>query len=184
MPTFFLIEVEAWRIDNSAPAPRFNIVAKPNDWAKTVRQSSSGNKVTDTKLKQQAFWEKLKEYSDENAKNFRGWQKASPQHWIDASIGKTGVHLTATIDTRQSLVGIALYISNNKEFFYMLENKKSEIERLIGFPLNWQGLPEKKAAYVGINRSGDILDDDQEQELVMWLHENAELFSKVFKKFL
>jgi hypothetical protein len=181
---FFLIVVEAWRIDNSAPAPRFNIIAKPNNWAKTVRQSGAGNKVTDTKLKQQAFWEKLRAYGEENAKNFRGWQKASPQHWINASIGKSGVHITATIDTRQSLVGVQVYISDNKELFYGLENKKQEIERSLGFPANWQGLPEKKASYVGINRSGDILDESQEQELVEWIHEKAEQFSKVFKKYL
>jgi hypothetical protein len=52
---FFLIEIEAWKIDNSAPAPRFNIVAKPNDWAKTIRQSSSGNKATELKLSNRNF---------------------------------------------------------------------------------------------------------------------------------
>lgn len=181
---FFLIVVEAWRIDSSPPAPRFNIVAKPNNWAKTVRQSSAGNKVTDTKLKQQAFWEKLRAYGEENAKNFRGWQKASPQHWINASIGKAGVHMVATIDTRQSLVGVQLYISDNKEFFFNLERKQQEIEKALGFSANWHGLPEKKAAYIGVNRSGDILDESQEQELVEWIHEKTEQFAKVFKKYL
>ena len=35
---FFLIEVEAWQIGDSLPAAKFNIVAKPNDWAKTIKQ--------------------------------------------------------------------------------------------------------------------------------------------------
>ena len=30
--SFFALEIELWRIGNSAPAPKFNIVARPNDW--------------------------------------------------------------------------------------------------------------------------------------------------------
>lgn len=31
---FFLIEIELWKINDSVPAPKFNIVEKPNVWAK------------------------------------------------------------------------------------------------------------------------------------------------------
>jgi hypothetical protein len=34
---FFGIEVELYRIGESSPAPSFNVVAKPNDWTKSVR---------------------------------------------------------------------------------------------------------------------------------------------------
>lgn len=33
---FFGIEVELWRIGNSPPAPKFNIVSEPNDWTKSA----------------------------------------------------------------------------------------------------------------------------------------------------
>ena len=33
---FFGIEVELWRIGDSPPAPKFNIVSKPNDWTKSA----------------------------------------------------------------------------------------------------------------------------------------------------
>jgi hypothetical protein len=32
--SFFAIEIELWKIGNSAPAPRFNIIARPNVWNK------------------------------------------------------------------------------------------------------------------------------------------------------
>ena len=38
---FFGIEVELWRIGDSALAPKFNLVAKPNDWAKTIRETAA-----------------------------------------------------------------------------------------------------------------------------------------------
>jgi len=37
---FFGVEVELWRIGASEPAPRFNIVSKPNDWSQSVKQAA------------------------------------------------------------------------------------------------------------------------------------------------
>lgn len=34
---FFGIQIELWRIGDSPPAPRLNLIVKPNDWAKQVR---------------------------------------------------------------------------------------------------------------------------------------------------
>jgi hypothetical protein len=36
---FFAVEVEAWKIGDSLPAPRFNVIASPNDWTKATRGS-------------------------------------------------------------------------------------------------------------------------------------------------
>ena len=33
---FFLLEIELWKINDSLPAPKFNVVERPNDWAKTM----------------------------------------------------------------------------------------------------------------------------------------------------
>ncbi len=40
----FAIEIQLWRIGDSPVAPRFNIVAKPNDWVREVRKASRGNR--------------------------------------------------------------------------------------------------------------------------------------------
>ncbi len=37
---FFLLEIELWKINGSVPAPRFNIVERPNDWAKAIKASA------------------------------------------------------------------------------------------------------------------------------------------------
>jgi hypothetical protein len=39
--SFFAVEMELWRVGNSPPAPRFNIIASPNDWTKVARRASS-----------------------------------------------------------------------------------------------------------------------------------------------
>ena len=35
--SFFLVQIEVYRIGNSDPAPKFNIVCEPNNWGKTVK---------------------------------------------------------------------------------------------------------------------------------------------------
>ncbi len=34
---FFLIKIELWQIENSNPAPKFEIICSPNEWAKTIK---------------------------------------------------------------------------------------------------------------------------------------------------
>lgn len=181
---FFLIEVEAWKIGDSLPAPRFNIVAKPNDWAKTVKQSAGTNKITDLKLQQQAFWEQLREYGDQHGKLVRNWRKALPQHWYNIGVGSTRAKLSATVNTRDSVVGMELYIYKEKELFHELLAKSNDIEAKLGYKLDWQELPERKACRIIITRSGDFSDKAEQMELVQWLVQKADEFTRVFKKLL
>ena len=182
---FFLIEVEAWKIGDSLPAPRFNIVAKPNDWAKTIKQQGSGgNKVTDLKLQQQAFWEKLREYGEQNGKLVRNWRKALPQHWYNIGIGSTRAKLAAKVNTQELYVGLELYIYQDKELFYELQAKKSVIESKLGYVVDWQELPERKASRIIVTKSGNIQDESEQDELIAWLVYKADEFTKVFKKLL
>lgn len=50
---FFGLEIEVWRIGDSAPAPKFNIVCKPNDWTSSVSKAArtlAEADLTDTRL--------------------------------------------------------------------------------------------------------------------------------------
>lgn len=181
---FFLIEIEAWKIDNSAPAPRFNIVAKPNDWTKTIRQAGSSNKVTDLKLKQQEFWAKLKEYGEANSKLINSWQKPRPQHWYDISIGTSQAHIACFVNTPKQQVSVNIYISDNKELYHKFFSKKKQIEDKLGYELIWDELPDKKASIIGVIKKGIFQDEKQEEALIIWIHRTIEEFTQVFKKYI
>jgi hypothetical protein len=62
---FFGVELELWRIGGSSPAPRFNVVAKPNQWTKNVRDVT--REPSDPELAQRhqirlAFWQSFAEF--------------------------------------------------------------------------------------------------------------------------
>ena len=48
---FFGLEIELWRIGNSPPAPKFNVVSKPNDWSRSVAEMArpGSENITPTK---------------------------------------------------------------------------------------------------------------------------------------
>ena len=56
---FFLVEIELWQIDDSPIAPKFNVVERPNDWAKQMKNVVN---LSDTKQLQLQFWQQLAEY--------------------------------------------------------------------------------------------------------------------------
>jgi hypothetical protein len=82
---FFAIKIEAWRINDSDPAPKFQVICKPNEWAKVVKRSSEGKGLGETDLKKLDFWTKLKSYAlEKKVPLFR--QTPRPQHWYDISM--------------------------------------------------------------------------------------------------
>jgi len=179
---FFLIEMQAWKIGKSLPAPSFNIIAQPNDWAKTIRSGgSTRNQVTDYKLKQQAYWEKFREYASSNTKAVGSYRKALPQHWYSVRLGTSKAKLALLINKPEQYIGCELYIREDKDLFAKLESKKVEIEKLLG-KLQWRELPDKKASRILITRPGDIEDESEHDEYILWMFNTVENFYKVFNK--
>lgn len=120
----------------------------------------------------------------EHARHIKSWRNARPQHWHSIRIGSSQAHLDATINSREQQVGMELWIADNKDLFHKLFTKKDEIEEKLGFQLDWQELPDKKGSRVFIAKSGDFLDATESEELIKWLVETADNFSKVFPKYL
>ena len=180
---FYLVRIELWQIGDSPYAPKFEIVCKPNDWAKTVKESSSQARLTETKLDQLEFWSQLKEFVSENKLPIR-LQKPSPQHWMNISVGSAEAHIGLTINSKEGLFGTELYIRDNKELYARLLDKKAEIEKELNEPLEWMELPDKKASRIKLSTSGDFEKKDNWSSYFQWLVEQAEKFQKVFPKYL
>lgn len=51
---FFGVEIEAWKIGNSLPAPKFNVVVRPNVWARNVRERATS--ITPVQAQNIEYW--------------------------------------------------------------------------------------------------------------------------------
>jgi len=180
---FFIVKMELWQIDSSAYAPKFQIVSKPNEWAKAVKQLSGKSQLTDTKVTQLEFWNKFKEYA-QGTKTALRLRKAHPQHWYDISIGTSGAHVALTINTQAKQLACELYIPDSKELFHKLSEHKDNIEPELGQKPEWMELPGKKAARIKLSKEGDIDQPDHWEEYFKWFKTTAENFQKVFLKYI
>ena len=181
---FFALEIELWRIDNSPPAAKFNIVCSPNEWAKLVKRSSSSGNITKGALLKQEFWASLKEYMEEKG-TFLKLRKPHPQSWYSLAVGKSNFEIDLTIRTIKPRVGCELYISGEqaKKAYNALLKNKEEIEKEFGEKLDWQELPEKRDCRIALyNIGADIEKREEWNNYFEWLREKAEKFHKVFSK--
>lgn len=177
----FAIEMEVWKIGESLCAPKFKIVSKPNDWAKAIKKTTSQSELSDTKILQLEFWNKFKEFVQEQNSNIP-LRKANPQHWFNISIGTSGAKICLTVNSQSDQIGCEIYISNNKDLFYELEKYKENIHQELGFSLDWMELPSKKASRIKLTTDGDISKSEAWDEYFQWCLSNVESFQKVFSK--
>lgn len=183
--SFFAIEIELWCIENSPPAPRFNVVASPNDWTKAVRSAS--NRVGRPELAERhrarlAYWASFGAFLKERHSSFK-INRSNKDHWFWFAIGRTNFGISATISVDKQRIGVELYASNdlNKAAFKALHTQKQEIEKELGFPLDWQELPSKKASRIAVYRQGvDPSDEKQYLELHTWMLSKMNLFKSAF----
>jgi hypothetical protein len=152
---FYLLKIELWQIGESLPAPKFEIISKPNDWAKAVKNSADSTELTDTKIKQLEFWDAFKNYAKQNKTTLK-FQKSYPQHWTNISIGSSDCHVTLTINSVEKQISCQIYISDNKDLYSQLLENKSLIENELGYILEWMELPKKKASRIKIVTTGDF----------------------------
>lgn len=176
---FFVIKMELWKIGNSFPAPKFQIISKPNEWAKTIKKSSSQDLLTETKLLQLEFWDKFKEYTMDGETKLK-LRKTYPQHWYDISVGSSDAHIELTVNTQEGEIGCELYIPNNKRLFEKLEEMKEHIEKELGAQLNWMELPTKKASRIKLTSKMNIKSKETWENCFPWLKNWAEKFYDVF----
>jgi hypothetical protein len=175
---FFAIRIEAWRINNSDPAPKFEVVCKPNEWAKVVKHSTEGKGLGETDLKKLDFWTRLKSYAaDRTVPLFR--QTPAPQHWYNISIGSSEAHISLTMNTREDLLGCEIYITDNKPLFNFLKSQQVSIEQQLGAKLEW--IEAKKACRVVQRKENADIDNEGGLPVLFdWLIERAAAFDRVF----
>ena len=143
---FFLIEIHAYKIGDSDPAPKFEVVEKPNDF---VKRSKTKDREDGEMNKSQAarlyFWEEFNKVVAQRGKPFN-IRKATTDHWYDVAVGSSDAHISITLVNKFGNIVVELYISNNKALFDKLKAQKDSIESDLGFALDWDRLGEQKKA--------------------------------------
>ena len=144
--SFFLLEIKAYRIGYSLPAPMFKVVEKPNDFIKSNKSVKDGD-LSKTQAERLNFWTEFNRVVTENGKPFNV-RKATTDHWYDVAIGTSDAHISITLVNKDGTIGVELYVRDCKDLFDNLYEHKEEIENKLGFNMHWERLDDKKASRI------------------------------------
>lgn len=180
--SFFLIEIHAYKIGDSLTAPKFVIIEKPNDFLKNTKTTNNNGELTKAQAERLNFWNKFNEILIAKNKPFNV-RKATTDHWYNIALGTSEANISITLVNKINSIGIEIYIDENKELFDKLYKLSDEIEKDLGFKMDWQRLDDKKASRIIYYILGlDFNNHKNYNDLIDEVIDKAVKIRNVFKK--
>ena len=182
---FFLIEIHAYQIGDSDPAPKFEVIEKPNDFVKKNKTNSRDGELNKSQSERLIFWEQFNQILIERGRPFNV-RKATTDHWYDVAIGSSIAHIAIDLVNREKRICVQLYINDDKELFDELLEEKDIIEDNLGFKMDeWARLSEKKASRIKYYIDGlDFNNHTNYPDLMNRVIDVAIKMRQVFKKYV
>ena len=185
---YFGIEIELLRIDGSRPAPRFNIVVQPNDWAKTAQASTGdGGELTTNRQMQLEFWTGFRELMDSESSLACG--RPRPWAYMGHGTGISGILVLSVFSTRNTPLNsmsigelrVQLKFSGGsaQAMYEQLAVSSDDIERESGQKYTWHDQTGGTRPRVFVQRDADVEDRDQWPEYHAWLQAEVERMFRV-----
>lgn len=182
--SFFLIEIHAFTIGDSKPAPQFRIIEQPNDFAKMVKEVSKNTELNESQACRLEFWNKFNEVIEERNKPFNK-HKPSTDHWYTVAIGSSKCHISIDLVNIENRIRISLWIPDNKELFDKLSLEKENIEKEANLHFDWDRIDDKKAAKICTYIEGlNFEKQDNYKDLMNKIIDYVVIFKKVFAKYI
>lgn len=132
---FFLVEIEVWRIGDSARAPRFNVVESPNEWARAEKSKAA---LSETDCISLEFWQTCIDCASKNEAFSKTFKPQNPRarHYFELFVSSKKYHLVLLINTRRKRIGVECCV-HDTDFGEFVLSRQNELEHA----LNITGAP-------------------------------------------
>lgn len=182
--SFFLIEIHAYTIGNSEPAPQFKIIEQPNDFNKSIKTLSQNSELNESQSKRLEFWTQFNEILEERGKPFNK-RKASTDSWYSIAFGSAQCYINVDLVNREHKIRISNWIPDNKDLFDKLFQSKENIEKEANINFEWERMDNKKTSRISTYIDGlDFENQDNYKELMNNTIDKVVLLKNVFKKYI
>lgn len=178
---FFGVEIELWQIGNSAPAPKFVVVAHPDGWERPKNVSGTSEKTKGAHLVE--YWTSLKDHLELTGSSVSLFAPA-PTAFIGASLGRAGCTLRCSISIlkKQTKVDLVIVGDDAEAFGHLLHLKKDQIEGELG-ALDWKIPPNWSNTTISTASTGWKLNDHNEwASQFEWFAKHLNEFDRVFSE--
>ena len=194
---FFGVVLEVFQISDSAYAPHFDIVARPNDWQRQVKRSSStsrGMPPNETALKLMSFWEDVRAYFEKRSDFMTeqssvrvGNTKFDFTHYFPSTVPRHYLRAKFNRDITQFHVEIFLSGSRDRpeysqDWLKHLMAVKDEIEEVAGAPLIWDNPEQNVEMSIRYKpETADIDDTTARTELLARIYDDVHCLDRAFR---
>lgn len=175
--SLFLIEMQVWKVGNEM-APHFNVVERPNEWAKSIRDYSDLTPMDKLKLN---FWTEFNNYLRLNNPHLFHLNKPNKGHYYRIYFGSKEAVLELSVIPREKSIGVELLIKDNKELYNSLYQERIEVENAIQSTIRWYNDKTKKAARLMVRRSFDLKNEEEWNQAFDWFCEYGAKMLNFFK---
>ncbi len=179
---FFLVEVEAWRIDQSNPAVVFNVVESPNDWARDEKSKTS---LTPTERAAFDYWQTYYELasSDADGDPDELLPDASKNLWIKLGVGSAKYFLAVQIYSRAKKLSVGLHIKDDA-FSSFVNEHFDVLELALGKDCDEVEKRQENRVIAFCKTKCDVVNGSREKwpEFINWQRDKlSKLYSEVSK---
>ena len=158
---FFLLKIEAIRIENSPPAPLLTVIVGPSEEGKSIGRSKK--EMSERHHVRLKWWSQLVQHP--NATHHRHIRPGQ-NYWIGTRSGVRGANFNYTVTKKDSAA--ELYVDRgrgmgheNLHIFDHLHAKKGQIEAVFGGQLDWERLEGKQACRIRAAVQGGYSDPEE-----------------------
>ncbi len=165
---FFLCEIKLYKIGESDPAVKFEVIEKPNNWSKGVQKMANAKPI---EQQRHEYWTAFKNYATNNADFNKQFKVRNPStdHWMDFSIKTSSCHISVSQIAKRNAISVEIYIPDNKKLYQHFLKYKDEIQQKTGVEYEWKELPEKKASRIIIEEPFDLRNQGEWPKQFDWI---------------
>jgi hypothetical protein len=179
---FFGVEIEAWRIGDSAPAPKFNIVSEPNESSDRAKQAVREVGLNETEQLRIKFWTALTAYMKSAAAAFQ-CNSVAPSYWLRIKSPLQGFRFGFEMSARDQYIDA--YVGSSSEdrmnaLRRICREHKEEFERELGEKVDWED--NKGSFWISVFREDDPSNADNWPRQHQWMKEAMDKLLRAVSK--
>jgi hypothetical protein len=184
---FFGVELRAVRIGDSDPAPLFDIVVKPNEWAKIAQTAAEAQQgLSDYAASNLEFWAPFHDRLAAAAGPMRKATKPlkDSNYWAPLAENGRGYISAWRSQSRRPHVGVfpGLYNAGAAEAWERLQLRREELDQRFGEPLEWSANKQGSVFKISVPPFYSPTGQENWPAQHEWLVEKMKKMDEVFRQ--
>jgi len=185
---FFLVKVELWKINNSEPAPAFEILSTKNNWVSTMKKSStyseSNYNYKDQHEKHREFWLNFEQFIKNKNITINHHNPRAAHMLIFPIKGKYG-YVSATVSKQrsQNKIGVSFDIKDNFDFYNFIKKNIDNDNEFNNENIKFYKAKKYSGFRIFLNVE-DVFDKSEEEKYFKWMLDRIIKLSKLYNNFI